>query len=141
MPHRRTQLARAATAFAVTLIIVLGSSDAAYGPASGQQANLKDIMQTKLEHGQGLLRAVVLGETAAVQMHANQLTLLSEASTWTPLRTPEYLRYASDFRETATQLRDEAENRNMERVAFAYSELVTTCVQCHRHVRGAKTAN
>ena len=141
MPHKQTQLAHAASAFAVILIIVLGSSDATYGPVSAQQANLKDIMRTKLEHGQGLLRAVVLGEHVSVEMHAHELTLLSEASTWTPLTSPEYLRYAADFRETADQLREEAGNRNMERVAFAYTELVTTCVQCHRHVRGAKTAN
>jgi hypothetical protein len=98
-------------------------------------------MQRKLEHAQSLLEAVVLGERVAVERYASELTLLSEATTWTALRTPEYLRYASRFRDAADNLVEEAQNENMERVAFAYSELVTTCVQCHRHVRGARPAD
>jgi hypothetical protein len=98
-------------------------------------------MRNKLEHGQGLLRAVVLGEHVSVEQHAYGLTLLSEASTWTPLTTPQYLRFAADFREISARLRQEAQNRDMERVVFAYTELVTTCAQCHRHVRGAQSAD
>jgi hypothetical protein len=107
---------------------------------SAQLPNLNEIMRQKLEHGQGLLEAVVLGQHVAVERYAYELTLLSEATTWTPLRTPEFLRYASRFRDSADSLMEEAQNENMERVAFAYTELVTTCVQCHRHVRGAQAA-
>ena len=108
---------------------------------SAQLPNLGDLMQQKLEHAQNLLEAVVLGNHSSVERYANELTLLSEASTWTSLRTLEYLEYAASFRESSGRLMAEARAENMERVAFAYSELVTTCVQCHRHVRGARRAN
>lgn len=108
---------------------------------SAQLPNLGDLMQQKLEHGQNLLEAVVLGNHTSVERFANELTLLSEASTWTSLRTLEYLQYAASFRESSSRLVEEAQAQNTESVAFAYSELVTTCVQCHRHVRGARRAN
>ena len=108
---------------------------------SAQLPNLGELMQQKLEHGQNLLEAVVQGDHVSVERFANELTLLSEASTWTSLRTPEYLQYASWFRDSASQLMAEARERNTERMTFAYTELITTCVQCHRHVRGAQRAD
>lgn len=108
---------------------------------AGQLPNIDEIMREKLEHGERLLEAVVLGQHVAVERHAYELTLLSEASTWTSLRTPEYLRYAAAFREIAERLMTQASERNTEEMSFAYTELVTTCVQCHRHVRGADTAD
>lgn len=108
---------------------------------SAQLPDLNNLMHQKLEHTQNLLEAVVLGNHTAVERFANELTLLSEASTWTSLRTLEYLQYAARFRDSSGRLEQEAQNRDMEGVAFAYSELVTTCVQCHRHVRGAQQAN
>ena len=120
----------------VAVLMVLSSSHV----GSAQLPNLNDLMRQKLGHGQNLLEAVVLGDHISVERYANELTLLSEASTWTSLRTPEYLQYAASFRDSSSSLVEEARNRNMERVSFAYSELVTTCVQCHRHVRGAQQA-
>ena len=108
---------------------------------SAQLPNLSDLMQQKLEHTQNLLEAVVLGDHTSVERFGNELTLLSEASTWTSLRTLEYLQYASSFRDSSASLVEQAQAGDMERVAFAYAELVTTCVQCHRHVRGARQAN
>lgn len=123
----------------VPTMIILGLLSTQIG--SAQLPNLGDLMQQKLEHGQNLLEAVVLGDHTSVERFANELTLLSEASTWTSLRTLEYLQYAASFRESSSRLVEEAQAQNTENVAFAYSELVTTCVQCHRHVRGARRAN
>ena len=108
---------------------------------SAQLPDLNDLMRQKLEHTQNLLEAVVLGNHTSAERFANELTLLSEASTWTSLRTLEYLQFAASFRDSSRRLEADAQNRDMEAVAFAYSELVTTCVQCHRHVRGAQQAN
>ena len=77
---------------------------------SAQLPNLRDLMRQKLEHGQNLLEAVVQGDHVSVER--NELTLLSEASTWTSLRTPEYLQYASWFRDTSGTLVAEARDRN-----------------------------
>ena len=50
---------------------------------SAQLLDLNDLMKQKLEHAQNLLEAVVLGDHTSVERFANELTLLSEASTWT----------------------------------------------------------
>ena len=107
---------------------------------SAQLPRLNELMQQKLDHSQQLLTAVVLGNHVNVERFASELILISEASTWSPLQTPEYLHYASDFRESAGALIEEAKARNIDGVALAYMEMTLTCVQCHKHVRGARMA-
>ena len=107
---------------------------------SAQLPRLSELMQQKLEHSQALLAAVVLGDHVGVERYANELMLISEASTWSPLQTPEYLHYASDFRESTSALIEEANARNLDGVSLAYMEMTLTCVQCHKHVRGARLA-
>lgn len=108
---------------------------------SAQLPRLSELMQQKLEHSQELLTAVVLGNHVNVERYANELMLISEASTWSPLQTPEYLHYASAFRESTETLIKEANARNLDGVALAYMEVTLTCVQCHKHVRGARLAD
>ena len=69
---------------------------------------------------------------------AGELVLLSEASTWSPLQTPQYLHHAADFREAARSLAEEARARDIDGVSLAYMEMTLSCVQCHKHVRGAR---
>jgi cytochrome c553 len=108
---------------------------------SAQLPRLDELMRQKLAHAQDLLEHVVLAEHVAIERYAYELILLSEASTWSPLQTPEYLNYAADFQEAATGLIEAAQNRNSGGVSSAYSELVATCIQCHKDVRGAQWAN
>ena len=62
MPSRRILFARFVAVTVVISLLVLGSSGAndmtAARASAAQQASLQDIMRDKLEHGQGLLRAV-----------------------------------------------------------------------------------
>jgi hypothetical protein len=108
---------------------------------SAQLPRLDELMRQKLEHAQALLEAVVLADHVGIERYANELVLLSEASTWSPLQTPEYLHYSSDFREAAKALIDDARDRNIDGVSLAYMEMTLTCVQCHKHVRGGRRAD
>ena len=76
-----------------------------------KQPNLNDLMRQKLEHAQNLLEAVVPGDHVSVERYANELTLLNEASTWSSLRTLEYLQYASRFQDSSRSLVEQAQNR------------------------------
>lgn len=107
---------------------------------SAQLPRLSELMRQKLDHSQQLLAAVVLGDHVDVERFAHELVLISEASTWSPLQTPEYLHYASDFRESANTLIEDAQARNLDGVSLAYMEMTLTCVQCHKHVRGSRMA-
>lgn len=126
-PRRRTAAAAAA-------LLILACA----APGSAQAPGLGELMRDKLEQAQALLAAVVRGDHARVERIAGELRLLSEASTWSPLQTAEYLHYASDFRESARALMDAAAARNTDGVSLAYVEMTLNCVQCHKHVRGAR---
>lgn len=124
---------RTRTARLIGILLIAGAA-----AGSAQQPGVGRLMREKLDHAQALLASVVLGDHAGAARLANELALLSEASTWSPLRTAEYLHYASDFRESARSLIDEANAGNTDGVSLAYMEMTLNCVQCHKHVRGAR---
>lgn len=114
---------------------------AATTSGSAQRPGLDELMRQKLNHAQALVGAVVLGSHGPVERAADELLRLSEASTWSPLQTPQYLHHASVFREAARSLAEEARARNTDGVSLAYVEMTLACVQCHKHVRGARRGN
>ena len=126
------QRTRATLTAALLLIMALTTTGSAQLPSLGQ------LMRDKLDHAQELLGAVVLGDHGRVERIANDLVALSEASTWSPLQTVEYLHYAADFRGSAHALMEAAAARNTDGVSLAYMEMTLNCVQCHKHVRGAR---
>ena len=105
---------------------------------SAQRPNLGELMREKLMHAETLVGAVVLGNHGQVAQSAAELLRLSEATTWSPLQTPQYLNHASQFRVAAQSLADEAQARDIDGVSLAYMEMTLSCVQCHKHVRGAR---
>ena len=128
-----TQPTRPVCMGALLLVLAAGTTI-----GSAQRPDLGELMRQKLDHAQALLGAVVLGDHAQVERIAGELVLLSEASTWSPLQTPQYLHHASVFREAARSLAEEARARDIDGVSLAYVEMTLSCVQCHKHVRGAR---
>ena len=108
-------------------------------PATAQQ-DLSNLMRQKLDRAQGLFEAVVLARFPAAERYAGDLLRISEQSTWTPLATPAYLRYAGEFQEAARSLGQAAGARDSDEVSTAYMTLTSTCVQCHRMLRESRQA-
>ena len=79
--------------------------------ASAQRPQLNVLMQEKLEHSQDLLEALIRTEYEEVERLARELVRVSEVSVWSSSQDPSYLNYASDFRETAEVLIEEAHQR------------------------------
>ncbi len=127
-----TQRIRPACLGAVILVV------AATTIGSAQRPSLGELMREKLMHAETLVGAVVLGNHVQIEQSAAEMVRLSEATTWSPLQTPEYLHHASDFRVAALSLADEARARDIDGVSLAYMEMTLSCVQCHKHVRGAR---
>lgn len=107
---------------------------------SRQAPTLSNIMRSKLEHAQQVLEGIALARFEMIESHANDIRILSDLSSWNILRTPDYVRYSSDFRDTAERLRQAATNRNLEAATLAYIELTLQCVACHKHVRDVQLA-
>jgi hypothetical protein len=107
---------------------------------SRQSPTLPEIMRQKLDHSQGLLEGLVLENFNMIERNANDLRILSDLSSWNVLRTPEYQRLSTTFRDTADRLSRSALNESLEGATLAYVELTLQCVECHTHVRGVRQA-
>lgn len=120
-------------------ILTLAVLALAAAPAAAQP-DLGNSMRQKLDRAQGLFEAVVLARFPAARRYAGELLRISERSTWTPLATPSYLRYAAEFQEAARSLGQAAAARDIDEVSTAYMTLTSTCVQCHRLLRESRQA-
>ena len=120
-------------------LLALAMLALAAAPATAQQ-DMSNLMRQKLDRAQGLFEAVVLARFPAAGRYAGDLLRISEQSTWTPLATPSYLRYAGEFQEAARSLGRAAGARNIDEVSTAYMTLTSTCVQCHRMLRESRQA-
>lgn len=107
---------------------------------SRQAPTLPEIMKSKLEHTQQILEGVATARFGTIERNANDLRILADLSSWNVLRTPEYLRFSSDFKDTAVRLAEAAMDRNLDAATLAYVELTLKCVECHKYVRGVELA-
>lgn len=119
-------------------VFVLGLAVVAVVGASGSADNR--FMRQKLEHSQRVLEGLTTEDFAKIQKGADAMAVLSQAAGWQVLRTPDYIRYSTDFQALAQRLSRAAQEKNLDAAALAYLELTMNCVNCHKHVRAIRTA-
>ena len=126
------------------LVSVVGLAVASWMVPSGagQQRNeLKDFMAVKLRHSQNVLEGLVLENFNEIAKNSQELSLLSLAATWQVFETPEYVEYSRKFRNAADALTDAARKKDLDRATLAFNQVTTKCVECHKYVRGIRTAD
>jgi len=117
----------------VTVIAFLSS-------AEGQTAQTKQVMQQKLAQSQQLLGAVVTSNWTALTQRTQALESLTRQPGWQFLETPEYRTYTTGFEKATQALAAAAQQRDQRTAATAYTQLVNSCVECHRYVARARIA-
>ena len=121
-----------ASALALGLSLLSAQSDA-------QEADKVAIfMRAKLEHSQKVLEGLTLEDYEKIAKHAQEMSLLSQASTWQVLQTPEYHDRSVEFRRSVDAITEAARKKNLEGTALAYVEATMKCVSCHKYVRRVK---
>jgi cytochrome c556 len=111
------------------------------GAAQAQEANkVGDFMRAKLMHSQKVLDGLVREDYDMIAKHAQEMSLLSQASTWQVLQTPEYRDRSTEFRRSVDALTEAAKKKNLDGAALAYVEVTMKCVTCHKYVRHVKMA-
>lgn len=120
-------------------LVMLGVTVAEPNRAPAPDA-VADFMRLKLAHAQNILEGLATEDFVTIRKNAQELSLLSNASNWQVLQTPEYLQHSIEFRGIANSLTSAAEARNLDRAALAYVDMTMTCVNCHRHVRDVRMA-
>ena len=95
-------------------------------------------MRRKLPHSQKVLEGLATEDFEMIAKHAQELSLLSQATTWQVLQTPDYLDHSTEFRHAADRLTEAARKKNLDGAALAYVDVTMSCINCHKYVRGAR---
>ena len=98
------------------------------------------FMQLKLDRSIDLLEGIVLEDFPAIAKHSQQLSLLSQESTWQVVDTPEYVRHSAEFRRAVDSISQAARDKNIDAATLGYMEMTLKCVQCHKYVRDVRMA-
>ena len=72
---------------------------------------------------------------------ARKLQAVSQQSDWPVFADPEYTRHTDAFRRSADALARAAADRNLDGATLGYVKMTLNCVECHKYVRGRKTAS
>jgi hypothetical protein len=126
----------------LSLAAVLGFASAAVH-SSAQNPTLKTAMRTKLLNAQPLLEAVVTADFVAIGRSADALNRISETEivSWQANPQPEYRRQAMSFVLAVRGLREAAAKRDIDAALTGYTELVSSCIRCHAHVRRSRVVS
>ncbi len=102
--------------------------------------NTKDVMKFKLYYAQRVLEGITMENFDLINTNAQKLASLSQAADWQVRQTPEYQKFTMDYSRHAKALSKAAQGRNVDAATVAYFQLTVSCVNCHRYLRGAGTA-
>ncbi|HTH47462.1 MAG TPA: hypothetical protein VMB21_08130 [Candidatus Limnocylindria bacterium] len=102
----------------------------------GTDPDTAEIMRHKLLDSQLILRGIALQDFTQIRTNAEQLVKLSRFSGWYTRQTPEYELFTVEFRRHADDLVKAAKNENIDAATLAYTRLTSSCVSCHRYMRG-----
>jgi hypothetical protein len=102
--------------------------------------NVGVFMRAKLKHAQKVIEGLATEDYDMIAKGAQEMSLLSQATTWQVLQTPEYNQHSLEFRRSADALTEAAKQKNLDSAALAYVDVTLKCVNCHKYVRNAKMA-
>ena len=95
----------------------------------------ESLMRQKLEHAQGLLSALSIGDFERMASNAEALNRISLEARWSQPHSPAYADLGEEFRSALDRIVLSAEKQNIDGAALNYVQVVLTCVQCHKIVR------
>jgi hypothetical protein len=125
----------------LVVAVLFGSLCAALGQTPQSQVNeVKQFMRAKLTHSQKVLEGLTIEDFKMIEKSAQEMSLLSRASNWQVLQTPEYLQRSLEFQRTADAIRDAARKKNLDGAALAYVDMTMKCIDCHKYVRNVRMA-
>lgn len=104
-------------------------------PGQAQEDKVRELMHKKLQMSQKILEGIALEDYGKVRDGADELVLISKATSWRVFKTPQYELHSNDFRRSAETLSKMADAKNVDGAALAYVDMTLTCVRCHKYVR------
>ena len=103
--------------------------------ADAEPQTMSFWMAKKLDHSQGILRALAESDFEAIAEHAHQLQRLNKVEGFVRRRNPEYTAHVQYFARISKELGQQAEQENIEGTTLAFNQLTVSCVRCHQTLR------
>lgn len=123
-----------------TTALILAGTANLNAQDQGQEQNVETFMRAKLVHSQKVLEGLTSDDLEMVAKNAQEMSLLSLASTWQVIETPEYARRSSEFRRAVDDLRKAAREDNLDGATLSFVNVTLKCVECHKYVRSVRHA-
>lgn len=116
----------------LTLVVLLLVAPA----PSGRDDATAAAMRRKLKHADRLLAGLVTPDFAGLQANGSRLVALSRGGGWTARQTPEYGLFLTEFQRATDTLIAAAKAKDLDGANAAYGQMTTSCVACHKYIRG-----
>jgi mono/diheme cytochrome c family protein len=95
-----------------------------------------EVMKRKLVAAQTILGALALEDFSTVQTNAQRLVRLAVHPNWKAATFQDYRLRLEEFIRLSRELAAAAGRQDVEATTAGYTRLVTSCVDCHRRMRG-----
>src|SRR5262245_28811096 len=106
------------------------------GQAKPVLPDRKKIMQDKLTHAQAVLTGLARRDWELVKKSSEKLVAYSQLAEWLNAdKSDEYQFQMTLFRRAVRAMGQKAEEKDVDGVMLAYTEMTMTCVRCHTYER------
>lgn len=106
---------------------------------SGRDDVTAAAMRRKLKYADRLLAGLVTQDFGRLEGNAAKLVELSRGGGWVARQTPEYALFLTEFQRAAGDLVVAAKAKDVDGANAAYGQMTTSCVACHKYIRGDAT--
>jgi hypothetical protein len=95
----------------------------------------QQFMRQKLAYSQGILEGLVLQKYELIATNAVLLRNMNLTNSFLALKNPTYLEKMANFQAQVDNLAQAGKDQNLERATDSYSQMVDSCVACHKLFR------
>ncbi len=92
-------------------------------------------MRLKLEPVKGVLEGIALSDFDSISKNAGRIRTLLLDENWMVVQSEDYRSQSIEFRKAVEQLKQAADNKNIDGATLAYMQMTLRCVQCHQALR------
>jgi hypothetical protein len=96
---------------------------------------LKEYMRKKLEASNKILEGLCVEDPKLVREGAEVLNTMSNSERWRVSNDPLYRQFSSEFQRISQQLKEAAEQENMDQAALRWMDATMSCIECHDFAR------
>ncbi len=125
----------------IGVVVFLFSS----APGSAQKSQTEEsltveAMELKLEASKKILEGIVREDFSTIAKQSLKLRRLSQSSAWKWRQSDEFQLFTGIYRRSSDKLIEAAAEKNLDAVVNEYHQLTSSCVNCHRYMRGTRLA-